>query len=443
MDSPMLSPNSGRNVYAGQAHRIRAGTVVHGVSRSWARTVAEALEEILDASPDLRHVAIRVPKADRDVLRLFHSEDGTNWRQVDLPSLTGLRRDDGPHAPNAGWTPSAGPAFPRMCRPAPRRLNIRAIVRGAQELDGDPAFSSELSLLNLRLREQVDGILNSQDRRRPPGAVPIRHASMADWVETRARALRDAVAEDYIAGGGSEEAQRGRLMSVVAIERLIDRLRAALQIDTPFEAELDDESWDAQLQGALEDHFIRRRYPFATSTTAFRLHLPSLTKARRKEVVRSLWADAAGLPHGTRFDRVYGALLRAAEGHPIFGDRDYRRLEALLADALTNGTHVVRAGGVVFIRISDRWRAVRVEPGPTGEATWTEGEIISRNHGRVVVPPHRRDGVLTPGYTRNGPGEGPSKARPAAVRMRCVEKPLSGTDLAWLHAYHAWELGQA
>lgn len=54
--------------------------------------------------------------------------------------------------------------------------------------------------------------------------------------------------------------------------------------------------------------------------------------------------------------------------------------------------------------------------------------IVSRNHGRVIVPPHWRDGQLVPGYTRNGPGEGPSKQRKQPLEMRCIERPISGTD---------------
>ena len=274
------------------------------------------------------------------------------------------------------------------------------------------------------------------------GQPPARHASLADWVETKARAIRDAAAELYIDGAGSEETRAGRRMSLVAIERLIDRLRTQLRSDTPFELAPDDSLYDAQIAGAIEDHFILRRYPFLTQPSDFRYSLPRLTKAKHKSIARGFWADAAGLPRDARFDHIYGTLLRSAEGHPVFDDRDYRKLEALLADALRGGFEVVRIGGRLFVWCNRRWRPMQEDRSKAGAADWTQGVIVSRNHGRVIVPPHRRDGELVPGYTRNGPGEGPSKQREQPLEMRCIERPISGTDQAWLHAYHAWEAAQ-
>lgn len=43
-------------------------------------------------------------------------------------------------------------------------------------------------------------------------------------------------------------------------------------------------------------------------------------------------------------------------------------------------------------------------------------------------------------YTRNGPGEGPAEAREHPFTMRCIDRPIEGTNLNWIHAYHAWEL---
>jgi hypothetical protein len=399
--------------YSTKIHRMVSGREVRGVSHSWASAVEIALEEVLAGSPDLRHVAIQVPKADRDVLRLFHSEEGTVWSQVHLPAFY-----DG------------------------KRFDTRAIARGARELDGDPAFSADLSLFNLRLREQAGLIVEPRPNRRAFRPLLPQYESLADWVEIKARAIRDAVGELYMDGAGSEEARTGRRMSLVAIERLIDRLRSQLRGDTSFELAPADNLYDAQIAGAVEDHFILRRYPFLTRISDFRLSLPALTQARRKEVVRGLWADAAGLPRDARFDHIYGMLLRSAEGHPVFGDRDYRRLEALLADALRDGFQVVRMGGRLFVWSNKRWRPMQEDRSKAGIADWTRGMIISRNHGRVIVPPHRRDSELVPGYTRNGPGEGPSKQRKQPLEMRCIERPIGGTDQAWLHAYHAWEAAQ-
>ncbi len=390
-----------------------SGRQVRGVSHSWASAVEIALEEVLAGSPDLRHVAIQVPKADRDVLRLFYSKDGTVWSQVHLPAFY-----------------------------SGKRFDARAIARGARELDGDPAFSADLSLFNLRIREQAGLIVEPRPSRRAFRQLPQRYNSLSDWVETRARAIRDAVGELYMDGAGSEEARTGRRMSLVAIERLIDRLRIQLGGDTSFKLAPDDNLYDIQIAGAIEDHFILRRYPFLTRTSDFRLSLPALTQARRKDVVRGLWADAAGLLRDARFDHIYGTLLRSAEGHPVFGDRDYRKLEALLADALQDGFHVVRMGGRLFVWSNRRWHFMQEDRSKAGIADWTRGMIVSRNHGRVIVPPHRRDGELVPGYTRNGPGEGPSKQRKQPLEMRCIERPIGGTDQAWLHAYHAWETAQ-
>lgn len=153
-------------------------------------------------------------------------------------------------------------------------------------------------------------------------------------------------------------------------------------------------------------------------------------------------ADAAGLPRDAQFAHIYGAFMRSAEGHPVFGDRDYRKLEALLSDSLRDGFQVVRMGGRLFVWSNRRWRPVQEERSMAGIADWTRGVIVSRNHGRVIVPPHRRDGELVPGNARNGPGEAPSKQREQPLEMRCIERPISGTDQAWLHAYHAWEAAQ-
>lgn len=403
----------GTNPHSAKVHRMDSGREVHGVSHSWAGAVDVALEEVLPGSPDLRHIAIRVPKADRDELRLFHSGDGMVWTQVHLPAFY-----DG------------------------KRFDTRAIARGARELDGDSAFPADLSLFNLRLREQAGLLVEPRPGRRTFGRLPPHHASLADWVETRARAIRDAVGDLYIDGAGSEETRAGRRMSLVTIERLIDRLRSQLGGDTPFELAPDDSLYDAQISGAIQDHFILRRYPFLTRPSDFRLSLPALTQARRKEVVRGFWADAAGLPRDARFDHIYGALLRSAEGHPVFGDQDYRKLEVLLADALRDGFQLVRMGGRLFVWSNRRWRPMQEDRSKAGIADWTRGVIVSRNHGRVIVPPHRRAGQLVPGYTRNGPGEGPSKQRKQPLEMRCIERPISGTDQAWLHAYHAWEAAQ-
>lgn len=117
------------NIHTEKMHRMPSGRQVVGVSHSWARSLDEALEGILAASPELQHAAVNVPMSDRDVLRLFHSKCGTTWRQV-------------------------RPADLGRCK-----FNFRDVVRGAQELDGDPAFDSELTAENLRLRQIAGRLL--------------------------------------------------------------------------------------------------------------------------------------------------------------------------------------------------------------------------------------------------------------------------------------------
>lgn len=413
--SQTLSPPTG-NPYAGEAHSMQSGIEVRGVSRAWARSVDRTLQEVLPGSPELRHVMIEVPKADRSVRRLFHSDDGVHWQQVVPAEISGSLR-----------------------------LDLRAIARGARELDGDPVFPSDLSFRNLRLREQAGLIVQPQATSRR-GAQRTSYDSLADWVEQRARVIRDEVGDIYVNGATSEEHAEGRRQSRVTIERFIDKLRMDLrqEMGEPQLPTLDGKLTNAlHYEAAVQDIAIQRRYPFVTRTSDIRYAIGNrLPKDRRVQIAKGFWADAAGLPRSTRFDRVYGMILKSAEGHPVYGDNDYRRLLSLLADALKDGFEIARIGGLLYVHGSGRWRPIREDSTKLGEASWKDGVIISRNYGRLIVPPHRRDGELIPGYTRNGPGEGASLPRSTALRMLCVERPISKTDLAWLHAYHAWQMAQ-
>lgn len=396
------TPN--RNFHAERVHEMPSGRRVHGVSHSWARAVDETLSSILAEFPDLRFVGIQVPKAERDVIRLFHSEDGTNWRQV--------------HLPNFG----------------PRRYNIRAIVRGAHELDGDLAFSSELNKENLLLREIAGRLVSPEHRGRSRGE---QYESLSDWVEKRLRKILDYAGHLYVEGATSEPARKGREHALITIERMIRHLRVSLTPQEFFKMP-EDVRYQAQIEGALQRFIIKRHVPFLSSPGDLLYAFEILPKSKKKKIAKGVWADAARMPRNSRFDTIYGALLRQAEGHPIYGDDDYRRLEALLAADLAAGYRVVRLNGKLFIWSNNRWRAATTDP--RAEADWNRGEIISRNYGRVIVPPHRKHGELMPGYTRNGPGEGPAERRPQAVIFRCVDRPIPNTNLQWLHAYHAWEL---
>lgn len=393
------------NVHADKLHVMPSGRAVIGVSHSWAKEVDRALNSILDASPDLRHVAIQVPKAEGDVRRLFHSADGLTWRQVHLREF------------------------------GARRFDIAAIVRGAKELDGDPAFYGSLTEANLRLRQIAGDMVAPRDLLgRVLATAP---GSLAGWVDARLRPILDHAGVLYVEGATNEKARNGRRLALVTIERLIRHLRCALQPDDVFLPPQDDQ-FGSMLENAFKTFVIRRHVPFITNAHDMFVIFGKVTAGRRKELAKGVWADAARMPRDARFDTVYGALLRQAEGHPIYGDDDYRRLEALLAADLEAGYRVVRLDGHLFIRSDNRWRPARLAP-VSGEASWERGVIVSRNFGRVIVPPFIRDGEIVPGYTRNGPGEGPSEPRSEPVTMRCLDRPLHDANLHWIHAYHAWE----
>ena len=388
------------NPYAGKRHEMKSGRSIKGVSHSWAQAVDDTLETVLNHFPSLRHVAISVPKATRDVRRLFHF-DGQDWIQVHLAEF------------------------------ADQKFDVTAVVRGAKELDGDPAFNSELSSDSLLLR-QIVGRKLEPDRKANLG----QHASLTEWVEARLRPILDYAGEMYIAGATSDQARKGREQSLITIQRLIRHLRQALRPNQPF-CFPEGNYRSLRIEHALDQFLIKRALPFAPNCMEI-FGFQSASKANKDKAAKRLWAAAARMPHDARFDTIYGALLRQAEGHPVFGDADYRRLEALLAADLAAGFHVVRIDGNLFIYSKGRWRAATTDRAVTVD--WSKGRIVSRNYGRVIVPPHRREGEMVDGYTRNGPGEGPAEARETPFTMRCVDRPIEGTNLNWIHAYHAWEL---
>lgn len=63
---------------------------------------------------------------------------------------------------------------------------------------------------------------------------------------------------------------------------------------------------------------------------------------------------------------------------------------------------------------------------PDGDATWEQGVILSKNHGRVIVLPFRKaNGDCVTGYTRNVAGDGPAKPRHPT---QYVEVPFKRLD---------------
>lgn len=248
------------NFHSNKQHVMPSGRRVIGVSHSWARAVDGALMATLCASPDLRHVAVSVPKAEGERLRLFHSDDGTTWRQVHLAEFGALRFD------------------------------IAAIVRGAQELDGDPAFDGSLTKDNLRLRE-IAGKMLFPVNRFGRDLVPASN-SLAGWVEARLRPILDHAATLYVDGPTSEPARNGRRLTVVTIERLIRHLRHALHGIDVFEPPRDDR-FGMKLESDFKTFLIRRHIQFTTIPHDLLADFSRLAAARRKEIAKGIWADAA------------------------------------------------------------------------------------------------------------------------------------------------------
>lgn len=89
----------------------------------------------------------------------------------------------------------------------------------------------------------------------------------------------------------------------------------------------------------------------------------------------------------------------------------------MLDDALSRGERVLVTGNFVFWYEEDRsvgWIVKSVAPSDDadGTAIWEEGEILSKNHGRIVVLPYiKEDGEMVSGHTKNAPGDGPAKPR--------------------------------
>lgn len=92
-------------------------------------------------------------------------------------------------------------------------------------------------------------------------------------------------------------------------------------------------------------------------------------------------------------------------------------VKQMLDEALMRGDRVLVSGNLVFWYEEDRsvgWLVKTVAPSDDtdGTATWDEGSILSKNHGRIVVLPYtKEDGEKVSGHTKNAPGDGPAKPR--------------------------------
>ncbi|HED1651887.1 TPA: hypothetical protein R4S58_003565 [Enterobacter hormaechei subsp. hoffmannii] len=107
-------------------------------------------------------------------------------------------------------------------------------------------------------------------------------------------------------------------------------------------------------------------------------------------------------------------------------------VKRMLDEALRKGQRVLVSGNFVFwFEDKDRigWSVKTVNDSDTlsdGNTLWKEGTIISKNHGRIVVLPYKKEnGEYVKGYTKNAPNDG--KALPRH-KNEYVELPFEVLD---------------
>ncbi|MCW0001735.1 hypothetical protein OE766_26300 [Pararhizobium sp. YC-54] len=104
----------------------------------------------------------------------------------------------------------------------------------------------------------------------------------------------------------------------------------------------------------------------------------------------------------------------------------------LLDEALARGEQVLVCSGVVFWYEQHGqvgWQVKTTNNGQSDDATtlWTEGTIVSANHGRLVILPFvKENGEHVKGHTRNAPNDGPAKPRHPSQYVEIPFKVLSG-----------------
>ena len=107
-------------------------------------------------------------------------------------------------------------------------------------------------------------------------------------------------------------------------------------------------------------------------------------------------------------------------------------VQQMLDEALARGERVLVSGNVVFWYEPDGsvgWQVKTVQPSDEddGTAVWDAGEIVSKNHGRIVVLPYtKEDGEKVSGHTKNAPNDGPAKPRHPKHYVTVPFKRLSG-----------------
>ncbi|WP_424137686.1 hypothetical protein [Roseomonas chloroacetimidivorans] len=117
----------------------------------------------------------------------------------------------------------------------------------------------------------------------------------------------------------------------------------------------------------------------------------------------------------------------------------------LLDEAIRDGKRAFLWGDVVFWYEEEalRWdvkRIGRAKDAQRGDSLWLEGTIVSKNHGRIIVLPYRKqDGSMVQGHTRNAPGDEPARPRHPSQYVEIPFSKLDGDLMAGLHGELPYE----
>lgn len=103
----------------------------------------------------------------------------------------------------------------------------------------------------------------------------------------------------------------------------------------------------------------------------------------------------------------------------------------LLDEALARGQKVLVGSGVVFWYEDDGqlgWQVKTTDSqSESGPALWTQGTIVSTNHGRLVILPFiKENGEKVKGHTKNAPKDGPAKPRHPSQYVEIPFQMLDG-----------------
>lgn len=118
----------------------------------------------------------------------------------------------------------------------------------------------------------------------------------------------------------------------------------------------------------------------------------------------------------------------------------------MLDEALAAGRRCLVWGRFVFWyeRSELTWvvKEVEVDTGAdrSGDTLWLEGTIFSKNHGRIIVLPYRReDGTTVRGHTKNSRADGPAKPRHPSQYVEIPFERLDGDLMVGLHGELPYE----